>query len=250
MKTTRSEGSIATTGNGLKGLLPTMTRLLLVMTLFTAGCSHQLTVTNINKYKNVDINSLDKPLTIGIVGNYSVPADQKLLNGIAESLGKYSANVIMPYTNGNKGEEADVVATIAIKSTYEGSGTNFWINFPGFLVWAPAWNGYIYEVNHNVDVKLANAGGKQFEKFSMPIHLDVRHADINRTWTEASWLEFGAIALIGGIVFMDYDEKVTPLLADAIQMPVGNYISQEIIKRVNNYMDSIKVSDVSPALRK
>ena len=249
MKTTRSEGSIATTGNGLKGLLPTMTRLLLVMTLFTAGCTHQLTVTNLNKYKNIDINPLDRPLTIGIVSNYAKPDDQKLLNGIATALVNSSAKVLMPYANVKNGG-ADVVATIAIKSTYDGSGTNFWINFPGFMVWAPAWNGYIYEVNHTVDVKLANAGGQQFERFSLPINLDIRHADINRTWTEASWLEFGAIALVGGIVFTGYDEKVTPLLADAIQMPVGNYISQEIIKRVNKYMDAIKVSDVSPALRK
>lgn len=249
MKTTRSEGSISATGYGLKGLLPTMTRLLLVMTLFTAGCSHQLTVKNIDKYQNVDINSLDKPLTIGIVGNYSKPADQKLLNGIATSLGSYSAKVIMPYTNERK-TAADVVATISIKSTYEGSGTNFWINFPGFLVWAPAWNGYIYEVNHSVDVKLANAGGQQFEKFTIPVNLDVRHADINRTWTEVSWLEIGIIAFFGGFAFMDYDENVTPLLANAIQQPVGNYISQEIIRRINGHMDSLEASNVLPSARK
>ncbi len=249
MKTTRSEGSIAATGNGLKRLLPTMTRLLLVMTLFTAGCTHQLTVTNLNKYKDVDINPLDRPLTIGIVSNYAKPDDQKLLNGIATALVNSSAKVLMPYANVKNGG-ADVVATIAIRSTYDGSSTNFLINFPGFLVWAPAWNGYIYEVNHTVDVKLANAEGQQFERFSLPVYLDVRHADINRTWTEASWLEFGAIALIGGIVFTGYDESITPLLADSIQHPVGNYISQEIIKRVNKHMDAIKVSDVSPALGK
>jgi hypothetical protein len=249
MKTRRSDEAFATTGDGLKGLLPTITRLLLVLTLFTAGCSHQLTVKNISKYHNVDMNPLEKPLTIGIVSNYAKPDDQKLLNGIATALVSSSAKVLMPYTNVKNGG-ADVVATIAIRSSYEGSGTNFWINFPGFLVWAPAWNGYIYEVNHAVDVKLANAGGQQFERFTIPISLDVRHADINRTWTEVSWLEFGVIALVGGICFTGYDESVSPLLANTIQQPVGNYISQEIIKRINDHMDTIKVSNVTHSLGK
>lgn len=247
MKTTRSDRSKATTGGRLKGLVPTITCLIMVMTLFIAGCSHPLAIKNIEQYHTFGDNSLDKPTAIGIVSNYARPDDQKLLNGIASSLGSHSAKVIMPYTSGNKGD-ADVVATIAIRSTYEGSGTNFWINFPGFLVWAPAWNGYIYEVNHSVDVKLTNAGGQQFAAFTVPVKLDVRHADINRTWTEISWLEFGVIALVGGIHFTNYDESVTPLLANAIQQPVGNYISQEIIKRINDHLNVIKASSASPLL--
>lgn len=247
MKTTRSDEAKTATGNGLNGLMPTITCLLLFLTLFTAGCSHTLTVKNIDKYQNIETNSLNKSLTIGIVSNYSKPDDLKLLDGIATSLESYSAKVIRQYTHESK-DEADVVATISIRSRYEGSGKNFWVNFPGFLVWAPAWNGYIYEVNHAVDVKLANASGTQFEKFTLPIELDVRHSGINRTWTELSWLEFGVIAFVGGICFMDYDEKVTPLLADSIQKPVGNYISQEIIKRINGHMDVVTVSGVSPSL--
>jgi len=245
MKPRHLYGTKAPAGNRLKGIL--LPFLILATLLITVGCSHQLTVKNIDKYQNVEINSLNKPLTIGIVGNYSKPDGQNLLDGIAASLESYSAKVIKPYTL-NSQSEADVVATIAVRSSYEGSSANFWINFPGFLLWAPAWNGYIYEVNHVIDVKLANAGGGQFEKFSIPIELDVRHADINRTWTEISWFEFGIIAFVSGFAFMNYDEKVTPLLATAIQKPVGNYVSQQIIKRINDHLNVIKASSASPPI--
>ncbi len=63
---------------------------------------------------------------------------------------------------------------------------------------------------------------------------ELRHADINRTWTEVSWFEWGIIAFIGGIAFTQYDDNVSPLVADKIQEPIGDYIAQKIIKSIND----------------
>ena len=42
-----------------------------------------------------------------------------------------------------------------------------------------------------------------------------------------------AIAFMGGLVFISYDDSVTPLVSEKIEAPIGKYIAQEIVKRIN-----------------
>ena len=95
-----------------------------------------------------------------------------------------------------------------------------------------------------MDVNLVKGDGiEEIDSFSIPIELDVRHADINRTWTGISWLEYGVIAFLGGLAFMEYDDKVSPILADEIREPIGEYIAQEIMGRLNNGKVLGKIKD-------
>jgi hypothetical protein len=56
------------------------------------------------------------------------------------------------------------------------------------------------------------------------------------TWTEIGWLEVGVIPFFGGLIFAGtYDPDVTPLVMDKIEQPVGDYIAQEIVSRINAY---------------
>ena len=121
-----------------------------------------------------------------------------------------------------------------IEAAHEGSGCNFLVNWPGFLIWTPAWNGYIYKVKYTINCTLTKGANKEtIDQFKIPIALNIRHAAINRTWTEISWLEVSAIAFVGGLVFISYDESVTPLVSEKIETPIGRYIAQEIVKRIN-----------------
>ena len=206
----------------------------LMAAFFFFGCSHPITVKNLNSYSNLGMTSLDKKLSIGMVPHTGDIHCDKLVKGVGEALGKYSANVLLPYSHSSS-REVDVIADISVKPEYKGSGWNFLINFPGFLVFAPAWNGYIYEVNYNVDVVLTKiSDNTKLDSFTLPIKLNVRHADINRTWTEVSWFEVGIIALVGGAMFIQYDQNVSPLIADTIKIPIGDYIALEIVNRINN----------------
>jgi hypothetical protein len=156
---------------------------------------------------------------------------------------KYNAEVLYPYTQ-RSSKKVDVKAQITIIPEYSGSGWNFLINFPGFLVWAPAWHGYNYNVTYKTKIHLySTADKKTFAILNIPIYLNVRHADICRTWTEISWLEVGIIALIGGIVFIGYDDDVTPLLIEETQLPLGDYLAARIVSCVNAHQVPIaKVS--------
>ena len=104
------------------------------------------------------------------------------------------------------------------------------------MIFTPAWHGYNYEVTHDIHVQLSRGSDNELiDTFTLPIDLDIRHAAINRTWTEISYLEVSLIAFVSGIVFIDYDDKVTPLLADKTSLPLGTLVSQEIISRINKY---------------
>ena len=55
----------------------------------------------------------------------------------------------------------DFIVKLDIPTEYKGSGWNFLINFPGFLIFTPAWNGYVYKVNHTVDILLISLSASQ-----------------------------------------------------------------------------------------
>jgi hypothetical protein len=202
--------------------------------LLVGGCVHPLVIKNMSNYQTFGITTFEKPLKIGIVTDTTEPEQKSLLNGVANALGNYSAQVVMPYAP-NSQKPIDVIAHIDIETAHEGSGWNFLINFPGFLIFTPAWNGYVYEVRYMINCTLVKeANNKVIDQFKIPIMLDIRHASYDRTWTEISWFEVGAIAFVGGLVFITYDNNVTPLVMEKTESPLGKYIAQEIVKRINS----------------
>ena len=201
----------------------------LMLVVTTVGCTHQLQIRNLNAYRNTSIQSLETPVRVGIRSTCADINDQQLIYGISSSLAKFNARVTSTVNPDNS--NVDVISTVSIASDYEGSGWNFLINFPGFLVWAPAWHGYNYQVFHNININLADAKtGKTINTISVPVVLDIRHADFDRTWTEISWLEVGVIAFVGGIVFVSYDNDVTPMVEQKAGPVIADYIAQEIAK--------------------
>lgn len=200
---------------------------------FVSGCSHPLTITNLNSYRAFGMTSLDRPISIGLNVDATEPEERRLMNGVATALGAYSAQVIMPYQL-NSQRKVNVIAHVDMTTKHEGSGWNFLINWPGFLIFTPAWHGYDYKVRYNINCTLTNAANREkISQFSLPINLNVRHADIDRTWTELSWLEVSAIAFVSGIYFIRYNNSVTPLVSEKVENPIGRYIAQQIVKRIN-----------------
>lgn len=218
----------------MKNRIVEISMILALAAILGSGCAHQLEVKNLRSYQNMQMNPLEKPITIGVVPSTEDIDSKRLMKGVGTALGKYSATVLLPYSP-TSARKADVIAKIAIRPEYKGSGWNFLINWPGFLIWTPAWHGYVYKVNYDVEIMLTKGGdNSKIDSWSIPVKLNLRHAEMNRTWTEIGWLEWGVIPLVGGIVFTQYDPGVTPILVDKIEVPIGDYIAQEIITRINN----------------
>lgn len=208
--------------------------LLLSALCFLFGCSHHLEINNLHEYQTSSFSTLPKDLTIGVTTSSPEKDGKTLVTGMATSLSKYSSNVIYPYAP-SSGKKPDIITNVAIHPKHEGSGLNFLINFPGFLVWAPAWNGYQYYPSYDINIDIVSGSdNSRIDSFKIPIKLDVNHSDIGRTWTEISWFEVGSIALISGFVFINYDDDITPMVEREIKGPIGDYLAQEIINRIRN----------------
>lgn len=204
---------------------------LLVATLMgLAGCAHTLEVKNLDLYKAAFVSSQHASIKVGLIGVTSTPEEERLLMATANALKRDGFKVEYPfYLNDTNRSMVDFVVKVKTSSEYKGSGWNFLINWPGFLIWTPAWHGYNYQVIYAFDADITDTKtGASLPRVSMPIDLDIRHADMNRTWTELSWLEYSLIAFIGGIVFTRYDKSVTPQLINAIETRIGDYTSSKI----------------------
>jgi hypothetical protein len=229
---------IARKGKEAAMIKPNVTTLMRVVVITAAcialaGCTHQLACKNIGDYKPTALGTVSEPLTIGLVPIGGDEYGDQLIRHVRDALIlRYNAKVILPYLPGSS-ESTDIVATLSVKPKYEGSGWNFLVNFPGFLVFVPALNGYVYQVSYNTSVVLQNTADKTtLATFDVPITLNLRHADINRTWTEVSWLEWGVIAFVGGIVFTQYDSSVSPIVMKDLGPQLGEYLATEIMNRV------------------
>ena len=200
----------------------------------TSGCAHPLVVKNIDSYRAFGTTPQATEKSIGFVTTASMYSDQVILNGVADSLRRYSRSVVTPYVKGGK-SDVDVVANVDLRSSFDGSGINFLIDWPGFLIWTPAWNGYVYKIKHNFSVRLEDGkSDATLDSFNIPVDLDVRHAAMNRTWLAESgwWLLWSVPALIGGIMHTEYDPNVTPLEAREIAAPIGDFVAQEIVRHI------------------
>jgi len=191
-------------------------------------------IKNIGMYQPEFINSSNKTCSIGLIVETGSPVEGRLASAIANNLKKNGITVYYPYyPNTVDSPTVDYVAKINFSETYKGSGMNFLVNFPGFIIFAPALFGYGYNIKYEYNIDITQqASGTAFPRLHIPIDLKIRHAASNRTWTEISWLEVGVIALIGGIVFIQYDNSVTGIVLDQYENKLGDYVASKITQLV------------------
>ena len=122
--------------------------------------------------------------------------NERLLNEIVDNLRILGAiKVKYPYAM-NKGNEVDYILDFLVTSEYKGNPINFLISFPGYIIFAPWWNGYNYNtiINRKIETKYK-----------------CKHSEFDRTWTQGvDWLlTYGIASLIGGIIYISYDNDIT-----------------------------------------
>ena len=105
--------------------------------LLIAACTHPMRLTNIPEAPPL-WPRIAYPVTLGVV-NHSGSVDSKPI--IIEIVRAWRARlgnvkqVVYPYT-GN--QDADLVAYVDVTPRYHGVWSNFFVNFPGFLLFARA----------------------------------------------------------------------------------------------------------------
>lgn len=192
-----------------------------------AGCSHPLTVMNLDQYRNTTDISLDHRLKLGISAKAADVNGHRLIHAIGRNLLKYN---VESATLAKDDKAVDVLANISVAAENRGSGWNFWADFPGFLIWYPTLEGYNYHVMYDISVSLNDAvSGELINTFFLPVRLQVKHADISRTWVDGvAWPTLGLSALIGGFPHMRFDEEIAPLVELETAPILADYVAQQI----------------------
>ena len=198
--------------------------------ILSSGCSHTLEVKNMRLYKPDFVNLQGKSIRVGLSTVTSTPEEERLVMAVSNALKREGFKITYPfYPNDENRNSVDYIVKLNCSSEYKGSGWNFLINWPGFLIWTPAWHGYKYRTFYGFDADITNTRtNESLPRISASVDLDIRHADMGRTWTELSWLEWSVIAFIGGIVFTRYDHDVTPLLLDYAEYKISDYVASKI----------------------
>jgi hypothetical protein len=205
----------------------------LVAIILFSGCHHALQITNSEDYFFNSSPPLAKPMKLGVTSSsVTDPKNSRYVGAIVDAMQK-SGNferVLYPYSTAVNQEQADMLINIAVNPKYDGSGSNFWVNWPGFLIFAPAIWGYKYSAAIETQVNITNLKDHTTKQIAIPTNYIFRHADMGRTWTEISWIEVSIIAFIGGIVFMGYDDDVTDEFITKVSPNYGAFVSKKVIE--------------------
>ncbi len=211
-----------------------------VISFVCSACSHTLEVKNLNTYRSLGLGYSGESVCLGVVTDTVEAVETEYVRSICMALQNTgcASRILFPYNLSlhSRDPKADVIVKISPLMDYSGSGWNFLINWPGFLIFTPAWNGYIYHADMDFRINLVDGRTNEtIDNFSVPVRYNIRHAAMNRTWTEVGWLEVSLIPFIGGFVFVQYDDNVTELLLQKVKGDVGNYVSDKIASRIAGY---------------
>lgn len=130
--------------------------------------------------------------------------------------------------------KVDYRLDISAKPHYKGQTNNFFVNWPGFLIFAPAIWGYGYEANINTEISITKLKNNISESIDINAKYDFRHAAMNRTWTGIGWFEIGITPFIAGLFFTQYDQTVTREFINKVSDDYGSFISRKVVKGIRN----------------
>lgn len=134
------------------------------------------------------------------------------------------------------GFQPDVVIALHPQVTYEGSAWNMPITFPGFLLFAHAWNGYVYYANIETGITIYDPRSKQvIEEDSLNTRYSMRHCDFERGfWASTGWWTpgYGATSLLSSFFMTRYDTDASKPFQEEIRTPYGEYIAESIVRPV------------------
>jgi S1-C subfamily serine protease len=203
----------------------------------TAGCTHPIEVRNLERYAEpVRLDRGQQPLRVAVLPFAGPPEALFYFNAVLERLNRSPAvaELRTDYAPGKLAFFPDVVVSFKHEIDYSSSFWNLPINWPGFLVFAPAWNGYIYHGDITTHVAVYDGRGSLVSDETIPVRYEIRHADMDRTiWTGLAWLEVSALALIGGFYnALVFDEGVVGGLQTRVHDNYATLVTNHLVGKI------------------
>ena len=213
-------------------------RLLVLLTSLVLGCTHELAVRNLDLYAApTRLQGIDQPINVAVVPFSGGPDETYYFNALLDRIHQSPSvkEVRTDYIAGKGGSfRPDVILSITPSVKYRSSGWNFLINWPGFLIFTPAWNGYVYHADIVTHVAIHDGNGNLVSQESIPISYSIRQAEMDRTiWTGLTWLEVSLLAFSGGIynAFV-FDHDIVPQLQTQVKDNYSTYVGNAVRPKI------------------
>jgi hypothetical protein len=211
----------------------------LVLLVSLVGCTCELQLRNPCEHVVMDpvMYLSDKPV---VVQNFKGdPEDVQFFKAVVRSLDEdYSMEVIRGSLSAkcNKVKRCDYAVDIRIEPRYEGSWVNFLLTFPGFILFAPSWNGYYYDAVMETRVCILDSKGKVLREVEESPVFELNYMDFGRSFFAYSgwWMPgLGATSLLAAPYMATYDEDASSPLQDEIEDIYGQKIADRIVDAIN-----------------
>ncbi|HMK49291.1 MAG TPA: hypothetical protein VK435_04505 [Thermodesulfovibrionales bacterium] len=206
--------------------------ILLTVAIFFTACTHELRVTNENMFKPSQVASGD-PVKVGFL-----PTDDKLLNSVIDEI-RLSTSIKEVKKNCavGSGVDADYIAGLSENMKFRASGQNFFITFPGFIIFAHSLVGYKYYVDIDTNSKILDPGGKILSEALITTPYEIRYTSFARGAATSliGWFTpgFGALDIIPGAMFASsYDERATYQFIERVSPSYKAYVSSKILEQI------------------
>lgn len=208
-----------------------------------SGCSHSLTIKNLQDYcVPICIEESEKKINMGIKPTSGNSDQIWYANAIVENLnvrreiGKLNSN----YVEGRCNFSPNYILSIEPQAEYKSSGWNYLVNFPGGIIFTPAWNGYVYYVNITTNVVICGEDGNELNKFTVDTRYSIRHSEFDRTWYPL--FSFNVLNSLGGFyTAFVYDSDITPEVKADIKTNYSSYIVDKIMNKIKEAETSKRV---------
>ncbi len=221
---------------------------LLVWVAASVGCSHPMQIKNLEMYAvPVLLGGGGEPTRIAITPFSGTPDELWYHNALVSGLARdpMFSNVqtdYIPRLAKNDETKPDILLSIKPRVNYRSSGWNFLINWPGFLIFTPAWNGYVYRADVMSVFQLQSVDGETLDHLEVPMTYSMRHADSDRTTVaELSWFEVSSMAFFGGIYNANVFDRdaIAPFHSQA-KDNYATYVLAQARTRIRNAATSVR----------
>jgi len=203
--------------------------------LLVNGCSHQLEVKNVDEYYT-SMHYTPDIIKVGVRPSSGTPADERFIESIVmEMRNNPNITVDYPFTGGIN--QVDYLLSFHLEVEYRGSAANFFTTWPGFVIFAPAWNGFTYYADISTSVeKVTRTNSSNMTTKTYDLTYKAKHSSIDRTWVggvgwfDSAFTIIGVTPFIGGFYNTTYDSDITPSFNRMVLLPYSTYISRSILK--------------------
>lgn len=177
-------------------------------------------------------------MTVGVLPFSGGPDDVFYFNALVQRLAQDPAleSVETDYVRRVAGERPDLILSISPHASYRSSGWNFLINWPGFLLFTPAWNGYVYHADVMTDFAIHDGDGQLLSSAQVPVAYDIRQTDGDRGAVAGfSWLEVSLMAFIGGIYnAQNFDRDIIGTLQNTVRNNYATFVHNDLQSKLRS----------------